>query len=165
MSSAIEITGPTVCASAECEQVMRSLPAWFGVEHALRQYARDTTRLPTFVAHDAASQVTGFITLHHHFIHAWEIHCIAVHARRRRQGLGRALLRHAERWAVDRGAVLMQVKTIADSHPSVEYEQTRQFYRRCGYMPLEVFPTLWRPEHPCLQMVKWIGTGTRHDSA
>ena len=50
-----------------------------------------------------------------------------------------------------------QVKTLAASHPSPEYAQTRAFYEALGYVPLEVFPTLWAAHLPVLQLVKALG--------
>ena len=47
-----------------------------------------------------------------------------------------------------------RLKTIAPSHPSPHYGETRAFYASVGYSPLERFPLLWRPEHPALQLVK-----------
>ena len=143
---------PLISASA-CETVLRSLPRWFGVEAALQAYVDDTQRLPTFSMH-AGQDLVGFVTLRPHFTPSWEVHCLAVHADRRGQGLGTQLMQQAERWAVAQGARLMQVKTIADTHPSPEYAQTRAFYAARGYLPLEVFPTLWSPQHPVLQLVK-----------
>lgn len=54
---------------------------------------------------------------------------------------------------------MLQVKTLAASHPSHEYALTRLFYERIGYVSLEVFPELWAPHLPVLQMVKFIGHG------
>jgi len=51
------------------------------------------------------------------------------------------------------------VKTIAASHPSAAYAQTRAFYSRMGYLAVEVFPELWSAANPCLQMVKFVGRG------
>jgi hypothetical protein len=31
------------------------------------------------------------------------------------------------------------------------------FYYAMGFKPLEVFPELWAPHNPCLQLVKFIG--------
>lgn len=49
--------------------------------------------------------------------------------------------------------------TAIDRHaratsPDPNYAQTRRFYERLGFAPLDVFPTLWSPRNPCLQMVK-----------
>ena len=147
------ITEPACVSAAAAEAVLRSLPRWFGVEAALREYVDDTQRLPTFGLH-AGPELIGFVTLRPHFRPSWEVHCLAVHADRRGQGLGTLLMQQAETWAAAQGARLMQVKTIAGVHPSVEYAQTRAFYAAQGYLPLEVFPTLWSPQHPVLQLVK-----------
>ena len=50
----------------------------------------------------------------------------------------------------------MIVKTLSASDPSVEYAETRAFYARLGYTPLEEFPTLWGPGVPVLQLVKHL---------
>lgn len=100
----------------------------------------------------------GFASLRKHFTHSWEVSCIAVHRDHRGKGYGRALLEYAESWAVGQGAKLLQVKTLAESNPSSEYRQTRAFYTFMGYVPVEVFPTLWSASNPCLQMLKFVGS-------
>lgn len=163
----MRIVGPTLAAVAPCEAVLRSLPDWFGIEEALLMYARDTATLPTFaLADDApgaehvdddettAPRIIGFVSLQQHFPAAWEVHCIAIHADARGRGHGRTLMAHAERWLLDRGARWLQVKTLAAASGSAAYAETRAVYERLGYEPLEVFPELWSPNNPCLQMIK-----------
>ncbi len=155
MHAAVHIIGPEVQRAADCEAVLRSLPDWFGIEEALVRYAADSALLPTF-ATTGVQGLTGFLTLREHFPAAWEVHCIAVHASARNQGLGRHLLLHAERWLHQRGVRVLQVKTIAMTKKSPAYEQTRGFYTRMGFIPLEIFPDLWAPHNPCLQLVKML---------
>jgi GNAT superfamily N-acetyltransferase len=147
------IIGPQVQQAAQCEAVLRSLPDWFGIEAALVRYAADSAILPTFATVGPAG-LNGFLTLREHFAEAWEVHCIAIHASVRNHGLGRRLLLHAEDWLRRRGVQLLQVKTIAMTKKSAAYDQTRGFYTRMGFMPLEIFPDLWAPHNPCLQLVK-----------
>ena len=142
----------------ECERVLRSLPQWFGIEESLQAYARDAGTLPTFVS-EAGGGVDGFITLQRHFETAFEVHCLAVHADSRGTGIGRALLAHASAWAVAQGGRFLQVKTLAAGHPSAAYAETRAFYERAGFVPLEVFATLWSTAHPCLQLIKVLPDG------
>ena len=149
------ILGPKLDAAAQCEAVLRSLPAWFGIEEALLMYARDSAVLPTFaIATGGEGQVAGFVSLAQHFPAAWEVRCLAVHTDVRGHGHGHALLAHAERWLVAQGARWLQVKTIAAAHPDAGYAQTRAFYEQLGFDSIEVFPTLWSPRNPCLQMIK-----------
>jgi len=126
---------------------------WFGIEEALLKYVRDSGRLPTF-ALDERGDLLGFLSLREHFPSSWEVHCIAVHAKARNKGLGTLLLDHAEQWLRNKGVRFLQIKTVADTSPSPEYAETRKFYARRGYTPLEVFPTLWSPRNPALQLIK-----------
>ncbi len=116
-------------------------------------YARDSESMPAFAFEDA-QKVCGFVTLRMHFPESWDVHCIAVDASHRGNGLGRALMKEAEEWTRGQGALFLQVKTIAASSPSPEYAETRKFYEAMGYTPLEVFPTLWSPSNPALQLIK-----------
>ncbi len=149
----MDVEGPVGGVAEQCERVLRTLPLWFGIEASLLEYVRDTERFPTFVAR-VADEIVGFLTVREHFAEAWEVHCIAVAAPARNEGVGRTLQAHVERWLQAKRVRLLQVKTLADSHPSAEYAETRRFYASVGYVPLEVFPTLWGPRLPVLQLVK-----------
>jgi GNAT superfamily N-acetyltransferase len=152
----VDVEGPIVGVAEQCERVLRTLPRWFGIESSLMEYVRDTERFPTFVAR-TAGVVVGFVSVRQHFPEAWEVNCIAVAAHARNQGLGRALHTYVERWLLAQGVRLLQVKTLADRHPSEEYAETRAFYARVGYVAIEVFPDLWGPHLPVLQLVKSLG--------
>jgi GNAT superfamily N-acetyltransferase len=159
-ASALKLVGPAEDVQEGCEQVLRSLPRWFGVESSLIEYAKATHELPTFVALDA-NKVVAFLSLEQHFAASWEVHCIAVHAAWRGKGVGRALHQHAEHWLLGKGVTLLQVKTLAATHPSLEYGETRRFYECLGYQPVEVFPKLWAPHLPVLQLVKGLAGAGR----
>ena len=148
----MHIDGPIPSSSAHCERILRTLPGWFGIEESLLEYVRDSERFPTFVAMD--SEPVAFLTIREHFLRTWEIHCMAVQDTHRGRGIGRQMHEHVEQWLIERGVRLLQVKTLADTHPSLEYAETRQFYASVGYLPLEVFPTLWGAGLPVLQLVK-----------
>lgn len=154
----MELLGPHITREDQCELVLRSLPGWFGIEDSLRMYAQDTTRLPTFALAESGS-IVAFLSLVEHFADAWEVHCMAVHASRRNRGHGTLLLKHSEQWLCQRGVKFLQLKTVADTSHSAEYSETRQFYLAKGFTPLEVFPTLWAPQNPALQLVKVLHAG------
>ncbi|MEK8035084.1 GNAT family N-acetyltransferase [Ideonella sp. DXS29W] len=149
----MEVSLASAGVGSECELVLRDLPAWFGIESALLQYAADAEKYPTLVARESSALV-GFITVRQHFEHSFEVHCMAVQAGQRRRGLGSRLLKAAESWAQLRGGRFMQVKTISPGNPSPEYAETRAFYFSAGYAALEEFPLLWSKSNPCLQLVK-----------
>jgi GNAT superfamily N-acetyltransferase len=149
----MHIEGPLTGVEADCERVLRTLPQWFGIEQSLLEYAHNTANLPTFVAKNG-EVVVGFLSLREHFSKAWELDCIAVNLALRGQGLGKKLQTCAESWLVEKGVTLLQVKTLAPTHPSKAYAETRKFYEALGYEPVEVFPTLWGADLPVLQLVK-----------
>jgi GNAT superfamily N-acetyltransferase len=145
--------GPLTGIAAECERVLRTLPRWFGIEESIVEYAQNTSRFPTFVVRDEGT-IIGFLSLQRHFSEAWDINCIAVDLEYRGKGIGRTLQKCAEEWLVGLGATILQVKTLAESHPSTSYAETRKFYESMGYKPTEVFPTLWAAHLPVLQLIK-----------
>ncbi|MFP4599030.1 MAG: GNAT family N-acetyltransferase [Persicimonas sp.] len=141
---------------AACEQILRSLPAWFGIEEAIVEYVEKIGRLPTFVARTDCETV-GFVSIERHSDAAAEIIVMAVAPSHHRRGAGRTLIEASEKYLRDQGVEFLQVKTLSDSHDSAEYARTRRFYRAVGFKPLQEFPSLWDEANPCLQMVKWLG--------
>jgi GNAT superfamily N-acetyltransferase len=137
-----------------CEQVMRSLPKWFGIEEAILDYAKSCETMETYVA-DESGSVVGFVTLNRRSPVTAEIHCMALRSEFHGKGIGRALVDHAEKLAAERGYEFFEVKTLGPSRPNAEYERTRRFYEHLGFRPLEE-NDLWGPENPCLIMVKHL---------
>jgi coenzyme F420-0:L-glutamate ligase/coenzyme F420-1:gamma-L-glutamate ligase len=154
--SIVEVEGPAE-RSRLAQSILRALPEWFGIEEATRAYIRDVATLPTFATDDGA----GFLSLKLHTARSAEIYVMGVVPERHRDGIGRALVRAAELWCADNGVELLQVKTLADSSPDQNYARTRAFYEAMGFVPLEVFPELWQPGNPALQLVKVVEAGFR----
>ena len=61
-----------------------------------------------------------------------EVNSLGVLKSHRRRGIGRALMEHAERWLADRGAVVIELDTLATSTESVP------FYEAIGYRPRSI---------------------------
>ncbi len=152
---AIRITGPAPGSSGTCEEILRSLPQWFGIEDAILQYARAVADLPTFSAVEAG-KTTGFLSIKEHFPEAAEIHVMGVRPECRGRGIGMALVKKAAAWLRERGCRVLQVKTLSASSKDPGYAETRAFYKKAGFIPLEEMPKLWSESNPCLIMVKLI---------
>jgi ribosomal protein S18 acetylase RimI-like enzyme len=142
-----------------CEEILRHLPEWFGIEEALVQYVRDLESLPGFVAL-GRGEILGFIALRHHNPLASEIHVLAVRRDRHRSGAGKALVLHAESELTRNKGKLIQVKTLGPSHPDPGYSATRAFYAALGFIPLEETTAMWGENQPCLIMVKPLSSFT-----
>ncbi len=117
--------------------------------------------MPTWLAKEG-DRVIGFLTLRKHFSQSAEIHCMAVHPDHHRKGIGTLLAHALERELSCQGVRILQVKTISEQKECAAYAMTRRFYDALGFMPLEVFPTLWDPSNPCLLLVKTLVDGDEH---
>lgn len=138
-----------------CEEILRSLPEWFGIESSIVEYCRDLKVMETFVAVEDG-QVVGLITLNAHNQYTTEIHLMAVRSEWHRRGVGRALLDHAEQLLHSRSVEYLEVKTLGPSRVDANYERTRRFYSASGFRPIEENLTMW-DENPCLIMIKHLG--------
>lgn len=149
------IQGPVLGKGAACEQILRALPDWFGIEEAIVQYGQAIDRLLTFLA-EQAGEVLGFISLKQHYAGSWEVYVMGVSPGMHRQGLGKALMQAAETYVQSQGGGYLQVKTLGYSHPDEAYARTRAFYQAMGFCPLEEIPQVWGDANPCLILVKKI---------
>jgi GNAT superfamily N-acetyltransferase len=141
---------------AVCIDILQALPEWFGLPHAVEDYARHADALPMFgCVVDGA--VVGFLSLKIHTPAAAEAYVLGVKKPWQRQGAGRRLFAAAEASCRQGGMTFLTVKTLAATHTDPFYARTRAFYAAIGFLPLEVFPTLWNAANPCLLMIKALG--------
>ncbi len=138
-----------------CEELIATLPDWFGIPESNLAYLRNLSTLPSWVAL-LESELVGAITLERHFPESFEVHFIAVRPEYHHQGVGRALLEHLESEASARGGRWLHVKTLAPSHPDPFYARTRAFYEAMEFTPLFESSALWGPDNPAVVLVKAI---------
>jgi putative hydrolase of HD superfamily len=143
----------SIIKSQICEQVLRSLPKWFGIESAIVNYIRDVAAMDTWAFYDNQKPV-GFISIHKHNAYAAEIHVMGVLESHQRQHIGKLLFTEAENYLIENKFHFLQVKTLSESRECEEYKRTRIFYLKMGFLPLEEFKTLWDEANPCLLLIK-----------
>ncbi|MCM2280198.1 MAG: hypothetical protein NDJ89_19190 [Oligoflexia bacterium] len=61
-----------------CDELLRALPEWFGIEDAIRGYVKDVERMPSLIASVGEREV-GCLALNRHNEWTTEIHVMAVH--------------------------------------------------------------------------------------
>lgn len=150
----IELINPGETVSKECEVLLRALPDWFGLEHAIVQYEEEIKTMPTFVVRDDENKLIGFMSLNRHFPTAAEVHVMAIAKEHHRKGIGRQLIETGEDYLKQDGCNFLQVKTLSPTREDTNYAKTRLFYEGMGFQPLQEFPTLWDEANPCLMLVK-----------
>jgi ribosomal protein S18 acetylase RimI-like enzyme len=136
--------------------VLDDLPDWFGVPESVDAYVRSVEDLSMF-GFALDDQIIGFISLKEHNQFVAEAYLLGVKRNWHRRGIGRRLIEHAAVELQGQGFSYLTVKTVASDRPNKEYVGTRRFYEALGFLPVEVFPTLWGSENPCLLMIKSLG--------
>ena len=139
--------------SRVCAEILRTVPEWFGIESATREYIDGVAELPTFVALADDGREVGLLALKQHGRRAAEIWVMAVVPDHHRRGVGRHLVETAERFLLGGSVEYLQVKTLGPSRPDEGYARTRAFYDAMGFVPLEELHGLWE-SNPCLLLVK-----------
>ena len=138
-----------------CEEVLRALPDWFGIESSTVSYIKKSPELPMLVAREDDATM-GFVQLLKHSAYTSEIYVMGVKKEFHRRGVGSALVQEAENILGKQGFEFLQVKTVSDARDCPFYVETRKFYRAYGFRDVEVFPTLWDSFNPCLLLIKSI---------
>lgn len=151
------------------EQLLRTVPAWFGLPEANAEYVEAACTKETWTVRDVPGgsdgprdgegpgagegPVIGLTLVDRHFPHVAELHLMVVHRERHGYGVGTAMVEAIAEDGRRRGVRLLQVKTLGASHPDAGYALTRRFYESVGFLPLEE-TDLWGPDNPCLFMVR-----------
>ena len=139
-----------------CDGIVASLPYHFGLESGRADCAR-AVREQEGLAAIVAGTVAGFLTWRPWYGAAREITWMAVHARSRGTGVGRALL---DRLAADSAATAryLLVATLSESVPEPGvtdgYAGTRRFYARNGFRPLWEPAGWWDRENQAVLMIR-----------
>jgi ribosomal protein S18 acetylase RimI-like enzyme len=157
MAAAATIRSLTLADAEACDEIIRALPDWFGLEVGIVDCAAAVRSQDGFVAERADGSVGGFLTWVRHFPETAEITWLAVAPEAHRQGLGRALVTALSERLTLEGARLLLVKTLSERGDSEHYDRTRAFYLATGFLPLQEMPDLWDEENPALLLVRPLG--------
>ena len=129
-----------------CDAIVASLPYHFGHEEGRRECAAAVRSQQGLVGVEDG-EVVGFLTILPRFDEAAEITWMAVHADKRRHGVGHALIdRLCDDLIAERCRLLITFTVSpsdTDEEPPDGYQATRAFYRKVGFVPARDFPDLW----------------------
>ena len=135
-------------------RILEALPEWFGIPEAIDSYAADAVddSYGSLMAVDDGVPV-GVLLTRRHFPESAEIHLMAVHPDVRGTGIGRLLVERVVDDLSADGCKLLSVHTVGPSFENAPYAQTRAFYSRMGFLPLEEHENLEWPG-PTLILVR-----------
>ena len=138
-----------------CENILRSLPDWFGLEESIVDYVEKSRIHPMLIVFDNDKPI-GFLSLKNHSAYTSEIYVMGIITKYHRSGIGRKLLTEVEKYLIEKKIEFLQVKTLSPNRECDHYKKTRLFYQSYGFREVETFPTLWDENNPCLLMIKSV---------
>jgi len=138
-----------------CADVILALPKWFGIPESNKEYIEGVKRTTFYTAFMFGKPV-GFYSIISHFPETSEIYVCGILEDFHRLGIGIELQKKVEKILSIEHVKYLTVKTLSSSHSDNNYARTREFYKACGFIPLEEFKTLWGESNPCLFLVKKI---------
>jgi len=138
-----------------CEDILRALPEWFGIEKSITDYIAGCQSM-IFYAAKMDGEIIGFVAIQNHNTHVAEIYVMGVLEHFHRRGIGKMLVGKCEEYCKAARKELLTVKTLDEPDNTTNYGRTMQFYLRIGFRPLDTFPSHWNEENPCLFMAKII---------
>ena len=138
-----------------CNEILRSLPDWFGIDASIVDYVEKVRSMPFFAANDD-DKFIGFVALKVHNPFTAEVCVMGILQEYHRQGIGKRLIDSCEMYCIDNNLEYLTVKTLDESRECDSYKKTRLFYQSMGFRPLEVFPLHWDEDNPCLFLAKYI---------
>jgi ribosomal protein S18 acetylase RimI-like enzyme len=133
--------------------ILRELPEWFGIEEGIVEYINGVINTDYYVAYDLNIPI-GFISIKSNNIYTSEIYVIGVKKEYQNRGIGKMFLEASQQVLINNKVKFLMVKTLGESHPDKHYKNTREFYNKAGFYPLEEINEIWGEKNPCLIMVR-----------
>lgn len=134
---------------AGCLAIVDGSPEFFN-ERGRREARALFEQHPFYVCAEGLT-ILGFAVVARKYPRVAELAIAAVDPTRRRQGVGRQILEHIAKALKQEGFSLLETKTLAAEARSTNYEATRAFYEKNGFLHVETispYPA-WDPGNPC----------------
>jgi Acetyltransferases len=138
-----------------CNDILRKLPDWFGIETSIVDYTNKVCKMQFYAAFESKNPI-GFIAIKMHNPFTAEVCVMGILSEYQRQGVGTSLIECAEKYCFINDIKYLTVKTLDSSAIYEPYDRTRNFYKKIGFIPLEVFTTIWDEANPCLFLAKHL---------
>lgn len=135
------------------DKILHALPNWFAIERSIQDYIEKSAEQPFWGVFEKEEAI-GFLAMKpHNPLHA-ELCVMGILPQYHRISIGRGLFNTFQNYCISKNYKYISVKTLDASHTDESYAKTRKFYEAMGFVPFEVFKTVWNEENPCLIMIK-----------
>lgn len=146
--------------SEKCEHILRSLPEWFGLEEATRDYI-ERVKAEVFFAAKVGRVPIGFVALKQIDVSSFEISVMGVYREFHTKGIGKKMVEKANDYLQRKKIPYLFVRTLSSKRENKYYAATREFYLSCGFAAYKELPNYWSINNPCLLMRKIVDDKTK----
>jgi len=136
-----------------CKNIIEKLPKWFGIPQSNNEYCEGVKEY-LFYKIIVSNDVIGFVSIKFNYETIAEIYVMGILCEYHRRGIGTYIIKHITSKLKKMGIKYLEVKTLDESRESGEYKQTRLFYKKVGFIPIDVLKNEWGKDNPCLIMIK-----------
>ncbi len=120
--------------SDACRVIIESLPDWFGIPSANKNYIQGIEAMDVFEAF-VDDVCVGLLALKFHYQTTAEIWWMGVKPEFHRQGIGVELFHAAKKHAVKKDCEFLIVNTLSNRSDDIYYARTRCFYEKLNFLP------------------------------
>ncbi len=139
-----------------CEEVLRDLPEWFGIEESTKQYIADVANYP-FIAMYEDNDVVGFYSLREENKDTLDMFVLGTKKKYHGLGYGTKLQEYVFEYALKHNYKYCMVLTLSKAHKDKGYALTRDFYHKMGFVDVYESNKIWDESNPTQIMIKRIG--------
>lgn len=132
--------------------ILTTLPEWFGIEESINEYilgVKDS--LYYLILKD--DKYIGFFSIKIVNKVTAELYVNGIVKEYHRKGIGGYSIKYIEDSLRSRGIKILIVKTVGEGLNNIPYKNTRRYYTKVGFLPLEEIVGIWG-DIPCLIMIK-----------
>jgi ribosomal protein S18 acetylase RimI-like enzyme len=137
-----------------CLEIVKKLPEYF-TDKAVLNMAKDLQHQDFLVA-TISDKPVGFVSFTQKNPQIAEITWMAVELEHQRHGIGTAMVDFGINQLKTNDIQILEVKTLAPDPEAPQYDKTRKFYQRLGFIHLETIDPYpgWDLGNPCALYVK-----------
>jgi GNAT superfamily N-acetyltransferase len=152
----IEKIDDNLIKSEICDDILRSLPKWFGIEEAIKEYVDGVCDKDFFVAENNGEHI-GFFAIDYPHKNVANLYVLGINEEYHRKGMGTMLYSHVEDYIKSIGYSYISVYTLSSKSSYEYYARTREFYRKQGFVDAYESDKIWDEDNPFLLMIKFVG--------
>ncbi|MCK5130514.1 MAG: GNAT family N-acetyltransferase [Clostridiales bacterium] len=138
------------------DNILRSLPEWFGVESSTKEYVNGLNN-KTFFAAKKKDEYLGFFAIDEINTDVANLYVLGLKKEFLHQGMGTKIYAEVEKHLKDHHFKYVTVYTVSSKSADTNYAKTRSFYFKLGFSEVYENSGIWDKNNPFLLMIKYIG--------